>query len=422
MVSQAKTVEALELTLHGVSVGILLHYQDNKNQLIFNPHYIGLGDARPTLTVSQLNDRFLYENLVSSQRLPPLLSNLLPEGALREWMAKALKVDINNEFAMLAYSGSALTGALIASPISPDKMPQWSIASDIPIVEIKTPVPDADGKINGFSLAGVQIKFSGSRKDGRYNLRQSDHDQWIVKTPSTVHAHVPENEYTSMRLAESIGVIIPEIELIQLSKLDNLPDIRLPDEEFAYAIRRFDREFVEGNPERVHTEDFAQVFGSYSADKYERQNQETIGAALYKYSANALADIQQMARRMVANIMIGNGDAHLKNWSLIYPDRIRPVLSPAYDIVATHVYIQDERTLAFNMGKQKDWYLMELGHFELWAKRIGVSWPAIKVHVLDAVQAARAQWPELLESLPMIERHKSQMLKHWASLSSDFRI
>lgn len=207
----------------------------------------------------------------------------------------------------------------------------------------------------------------------RYNLRQFDNNKWIIKTPSTVHANAPENEYTSMQLAESIGVTIPDIELIQLSQLDNLPDIRLPNEKFAYAIRRFDRAKENGDLTRIHTEDFAQVFGSYSHEKYLHQNQEMIGAALYKYSANGLADIQQMARRLVANIIIGNGDAHLKNWSLIYSDRMRPMLSPAYDIVATHVYMQNEHTLAFKMGRQNDWYQMTMGSFEIWSERIGVS-------------------------------------------------
>lgn len=215
---------------------------------------------------------------------------------------------------------------------------------------------------------------------------------------------------------------IPDIELIQLSQLDNLPDIRLPNEKFAYAIRRFDRAKENGNLTRIHTEDFAQVFGSYSHEKYLHQNQEMIGAALYKYSANGLADIQQMARRLVANILIGNGDAHLKNWSLIYSDRMRPMLSPAYDIVATHVYMQNEHTLAFKMGRQNDWYQMTMGSFEIWSERIGVSWPAIKVHVVDAVEKARAHWPQLLNSLPMIDNHKAKMRNHWANLSDDFRI
>lgn len=67
---------------------------------------------------------------------------------------------------------------------------------------------------------------------------------------------MPENEFSAMKLAQVIGVNIPEIKLVELRNLVNLPDIPLPDEPYAYAIRRFDRT-DEG---RVHTEDFAQIF------------------------------------------------------------------------------------------------------------------------------------------------------------------
>jgi serine/threonine-protein kinase HipA len=63
----------------------------------------------------------------------------------------------------------------------------------------------------------------------------------LLTAMMTVHSHVPENEYTSMRLAEAAEVNIPEIRLVPLSSIDNLPDIRLPNEKYACAIQRFDR-------------------------------------------------------------------------------------------------------------------------------------------------------------------------------------
>ena len=118
---------------------------------------------------------------------------------------------------------------------------------------------------NKFSLAGVQMKFSMKEKDGRYNLSKGDVlGDWIVKTPSTKHKDVPVNEYTAMKLAELVGVEIPEIKLIELNKLDNLPQINLPDEKLAFAIKRFDRD----DDVRIHTEDFAQILVKYAHEKY----------------------------------------------------------------------------------------------------------------------------------------------------------
>lgn len=263
------------------------------------------------------------------------------------------------------------------------------------------------------------MKFSSLRQDGRFNISsQVGSDSWIIKTPSTVHRSVPENEYTAMRLAQAIGVEIPDIELVALDQLDNLPDMRLADEAYAYAIRRFDR----SERGRVHTEDFAQVFELYAHDKYRGKNYEQIAAYLYDWGSEPLVDVQQMARRLLANILLANGDAHVKNWSMIYPNQTDVRLSPAYDIVTTLAYIPYESEVALNMAREKRWSMISMQTFEHWAERVGIPWPAIRVHLLDAIDKARTLWPPLLENLPMAEEHKTVLRQHWAALSPDFRL
>lgn len=419
MMNNAGTVQALKLTLHGIFIGVLTHHSSNRNMLFFNPEYVAAGDARPTFTLPQImNDGYLKKSIISSQKAAPVLSNLLPEGAMREWVAKSLKVDINNDFALLAHFGERLPGALMLEQLAPDEIPDWVAEKNSgKIIKVKTPAAD------DVSLAGVQIKFSGNKnKDGRYNLLPSNDNTLIIKTPSTVHKNVPENEYSSMKLAQAIGVIIPEINLVSLDALDNLPDIQLPNEKYAYTIKRFDRVDKGQGISRVHMEDFAQIAEFYPHDKYEVVNYEIVGGVIYRYSQQPLADIQQMARRLLANILLGNGDAHLKNWSMIYPDKVGAILSPAYDIVSTLVYMNGEREVAFKMGKEKDWYMLNMTHFERWAKTMGVRWPAIKAHVQDAMVIARTTWPALLESLPMADSHKQKLIAHWANLHEDFKI
>ena len=69
--------------------------------------------------------------------------------------------------------------------------------------------------------------------------------------------------------------------------------------------------------------------------------------------------------------LLANGDAHLKNWSLLYSDQFTPELAPAYDIVTTNVYIEGEKEYALNLGKTKQWYQVTLDHFETWARKAG---------------------------------------------------
>lgn len=270
--------EALELVLHGLRIGILVHYSGGRNILTFDPEYRRMATGvRPVFTLTQLwKEDYLANRQNHTQRVPPVLSNLLPEGALREWLSSSLKTHIDNEFPLLAWTGSNLPGALETIPLKAGEIPEWALAGREQIEPVQIDVTVQDSK---FSLAGVQMKFSSIRQDGRFNISTNiGSDSWIIKTPSTVHRNVPENEYTAMKLAESIGVDIPEIQLIPLEQLDNLPDIVLPDEAVAYGIRRFDR--GDQSQIRTHAEDFAQIFELYAHKKYNHTNYEQIGRAV----------------------------------------------------------------------------------------------------------------------------------------------
>jgi len=420
--SNDKSDEAnvLKLTLHDRLVGYLMGFHDGRNVLIFSNEFKN-DAARPTLSVITSprfhnSQRIMVEPLVTRQRLHPLLSNLLPEGAMREMITQGLKVHIDNEFYIMSYLGGDLPGALVADPMNPDDVPELGIANYRKVRLVKF---DRIISENKFSLAGVQIKFSMKKQDGRYNLSKGNVlGDWIIKTPSTKHNDVPLNEYTGMSLASLVGVDIPEIKLVELNKLDNLPDIKLPDETMAFAIKRFDRD----NNIRVHMEDFAQVLVKYPQEKYNSTSYEQIGKVIYEYSNDGLADIQQFARRLLVNILLANGDAHLKNWTLIYTDKINPRLSPAYDILTTSVYIKNERQYALNLGKTKDWYEVSYAHFQAWANKVGVPWRAIKPHLDDTLTKARSLWRDELKSLPMNEEHKKSLLIHWGNLHYDFKI
>lgn len=246
----------------------------------------------------------------------------------------------------------------------------------------------------------------------------SDRMRGALKTLSTTHKDVPDNEYTAMTLAFLVGVDMPEIKLVELDKLDNLPPVNLPDEKLAFAIKRFDR----ADNTRIHMEDFAQVLAKYPHEKYNSASYEQIGRILYQYSVDGLADVQQFARRLLVNILLANGDAHLKNWSLIYSDQINPRLSPAYDIVTTRVYIEDEKQFALNLGKSKYWYEVTDNNFKIWAERSGIPWRVIEPHLDDTMDKARSLWPSAIKGLPMNEAHKKKLKQHWSGLQDGFRI
>ena len=124
--------------------------------------------------------------------------------------------------------------------------------------------------------------------------------------------------------------------------------------------------------------------------------------------------------------MLANGDAHLKNWSLLYEDQVTPMLFPAYDIVTINVYIENGSEFALNLGaklnKTKKWLIVSYAHFENWANKSGIPWRAIKPHLDDTMEKSRSLWPEALKNLPMDELHKESLENHWKNLQADFRI
>lgn len=418
-------ITVLKLSLHNRLVGYLAGYQNGRNVLSFADEFRN-DTGRPTFSLITHQNfpnaaKVMSEPWTRNQRLHPTLSNLLPEGALRELIAQGLKVHINNEFQLLSWLGEDLPGALVATAMEPEEVPDYVLTSHGNARAVKF---KGNNKESKFSLAGVQMKFSMKEKDGRYNLSKGGElGDWIIKTPSTRHKYVPLNEYTAMKLAAMAGIDIPDIKLVELGKLDNLPPINLPRETFAFAIKRFDRASSSAaGMARIHMEDFAQVFVKYPEDKYSTANYEHIARVLYAFSGDGLEDVQQYARRLLVNILLANGDAHLKNWSLLYQDRMTPRLSPAYDIVTTSVYMDDEREFALNLAKTKQWYNVDLSHFETWAKKSGIPWRAIKPHLADTLEKARSLWPDALKDLPMNEAHKEKLKAHWLKLQADFKI
>jgi serine/threonine-protein kinase HipA len=266
--------------------------------------------------------------------VPPFFSNLLPEGPLREFLAKQAGVNPRREFFLLWILGRDLPGALTVRAADGEAWP---------------PEPDGEpdkkererrANVLRFSLAGVQLKFSAvtsDRKNGGLTIPATGvGGSWIVKLPSARFERVPENEYAMMTLAARLGMDVPEVQLIDTDAIEGLPEGIGKLSGPALAVKRFDR--TEEGP--VHIEDFAQVFGVFPDDKYQKASYRLIAGVLGVETGDEGA--AEFIRRLVFNTLIGNADMHLKNWSLIYPDRRTVRLSPAYDFVSTVPYIADE--------------------------------------------------------------------------------
>jgi len=338
-----KNLNALSVRLHGKQIGVINRLAGERQIFAFEQDYID-DPQRPTLSLSF---KGRTGGLVTAlrpvtRRVPPFFSNLLPEGHLREYLAKLAGIKPEREFFLLAVLGADLPGALVIAPLEGDVKEDDAHHDDVNADH------DNDRKcepVLRFSLAGVQLKFSAvmEASGGLTVPAGGMGGSWIVKLPSARFAAVPENEFAMLELARRTGIIVPDSRLVEVSEIKGLPEEARAPGAKALAVQRFDRVADKGP---VHMEDFAQVFGQYPETKYDDRSYANIASVLWAEIGEDA--VTEFVRRLVFSVVMGNADMHLKDWSLLYPDQRKPVLSPGYDFVATLPYIpKDELALSF---------------------------------------------------------------------------
>jgi serine/threonine-protein kinase HipA len=375
-------VETLEVRLGRTLVGTLVHLGNEDILFTFDGTYVEDRDHRPSLSLSsKAADGGLVERTRPTHvRLPPFFSNLLPEAHLREYLAARGGVHPDREFFLLWLLGADLPGAVEVraadgrARLPPDEAGDRPRRDEAPL---------------RFSLAGVQLKFSALMETtGGLTLPIGGMGgDWIVKLPSPRFVQVPENEYAMMTLARAIGIDVPDVRLVATDQIGGLPQ-GLP-EAFgqSLAVRRFDRPRPH---ERTHIEDFAQVFDVYPENKYRRASYGNIARVLWLETGEE--GVTEFTRRLTFNVLIGNADAHLKNWSIIYPDRRTPKLAPAYDFVSTMAYLPDDG-LALSLGDTKEFTRVDLARFRRFAEKAGLPVRLVAETARETAAKVRDLWP-----------------------------
>jgi len=189
------------------------------------------------------------------------------------------------------------------------------------------------------SISGVQAKLSIKLdKKSKKLISVGAGGEYILKPQTGIYEQLPENENLCMAIAGQIGLDIPPHALIKLK-----------DGSSAFIIKRFDRK----NGGKINQEDFCQVLGKSKRDKY-TGSLEQIANKLNEISEIPGLDIQRVYERALFFFIIGNGDAHLKNYSINYTDMRTVRLSPAYDIVSSKLLIQGEEDCAITINGKKN--------------------------------------------------------------------
>ena len=400
-----RSISSLEVLLNDLRVGTIVRTPGDFNAFSFEDSYRKTGGF-PVLSLSfrAANGGLRKDPKPVARALPAFFANLLPEDKLREAMEKhhAGGVRVGNDFDLLVALGSDLPGAVRVVP------GEGRITR---VEDLSRPEP----KVR-FSLAGVQMKLSVIKnvgKGGGLTIPLGDEQgSYIAKFPSTSFPGVSENEYANLALAEAIGMDVPERELVEQSEFAGIPgEFKTLSDGKVLLVKRFDRG-VDG--ERIHIEDFAQVFGIYPSQKYKGAAYHDIAAALGVAVSSSAA--LEFVRRLALAVVTGNGDMHLKNWSLIYRGKgHKPALAPVYDVLSTVPYIPAD-AMALSLAGERPFKAMNAQRWKAFANRARLPEAAVMKAVTDTVEHVNQFWWSLPERvvipekvLERIDTHVKQM-------------
>ncbi|MFC1777236.1 type II toxin-antitoxin system HipA family toxin [Pseudomonadota bacterium] len=389
-------ISVLEVRLYDEPIGTLTRVEGDRTIFAFNEEYVN-DPQRPTLGL-RFKDAYgelITEFKMRQTKVMPFFSNLLPEGHMRRYLADTANVNPEREFFLLWVLGQDLAGAITIVPAD---------GEDLPPTAQRNLEGDESGERNEdsvlrFSLAGVQLKFSAiyEATGGLTIPAKGVGGSWIVKLPSREYRQVPENEFSMMTMARLVGIDIPAIQLIDVNSITNLPAGIDSLGGNAFAIERFDR-LSDGS--KVHIEDFAQVFNVYPHNKYKKASFRDIAEVVGIESSDE--DISELIRRLTFNALIGNSDMHLKNWSMMYPDRRNAALAPAYDFVSTTPYIPDDNAaLTVSRTKRFDGFSEdELSHL---SARARLPEQMVIESAKETVELFRQHWNSEKHNLPLTQ-------------------
>jgi serine/threonine-protein kinase HipA len=392
-------VRALDVLLGVELVGLLEQTGDWEYRFSFDSSWLG-NPARPTL--GQLFEDRKPRDIETTGHVPIWFSHLLPQGPLRRAICRRAEIDDDDELSLLELLGSDLPGAVILKRGTPRLETPLTARRD-------ETVPPIEPTLR-FSLAGNQWKLSVHAGERGVTMPlPGESGGWIAKFHDPTFRDLPRVEHATMTWARESGVTLPEFRLAAAADFPDVPNgIPMGDGTF-FLIRRFDRGESRG---RTHMEDFAQVLDRPAGEpQYEGAHEHlaTVLASLVR------DDLEELCRRIVFCVLCGNTDGHLKNWSLVYPDRRHARLSPAYDLVASVLYvpaIKDE--LALSLGGTRLFEAITVDSFQLFANVSGLSFTQVADWVGASAYQVRRAWNNHAAELGFTSDERIRLEKHLA--------
>ena len=335
----------------------------------------------------------------------PFFEGLLPEAAQRTAIAQALGVSERNEFRLLEELGGDIAGALEVWPASQPPPPLQSTPSNPPLsdeqlVDLIKQLPTRPMLAGGqaglrLSLAGAQSKLPVTLIKGNVTLPALGQPTTHILKPEIPRFDgTTENEALCMTLAGQIGLDVANTEYRAIGDTPFL------------LIERYDRrQIANGSFQRLHQEDFCQALGKTSAQKYAADGGPVFSDCfklIRRATARPAAEALKLLDAALFNTIIGNADAHAKNFSLLHKPT-GTALSPLYDLLSTIAYPDLSPRYAMKIAKRRTLDEIGAADWSKFADEIEMRPPYVKRRVGEIAQAILDKVETSLEALALPE-------------------
>ncbi len=336
---------ALDVFLNGELTGALRRKSNGNLQFRYDKAYVDAGGMPLSLSLPLRTEAFPHRACLA------FFGNLLPEEDVRAQVALTTGISAANDYKLLERFGGDVAGAVTLLPAEeyekgsePDSLEPLSPAK---LDELLTQLPerplaaDASGEVR-ISLAGAQSKLPVVAVDDGFALPHgSGHPTThILKPEPTRFPGLVGNEFFCMRLAAEVGLRVAQVE--RATTASGLPFL---------IVSRYDRDLTQEPIRRLHQEDLCQALGRLYVEKYQAEGGPSVTETITLIddaSAVPALDRERFWLALAFNVLIGNCDAHGKNYSLLY-DSPAPTLAPLYDLLSTTAYAEVSTRLAMSI-------------------------------------------------------------------------
>lgn len=414
--------KTLDVYLHDELVGHLI--QDDGGQTIFE--YVERWLNKPGATPLSVSLPLRKERFTRKE-YRGFFAGILPEESKREMIARNLGISARNDYAMLEQIGGECAGAVTFIPAGQplqERNYRYRTLSSEELAAIfkelpKRPLLAGEEGIR-LSLAGAQDKIALRIEGNEISLPLGGAPSTHILKPAVERfAGVVFNEALTMQLAAAVGLPTARVEIRTVDTIDYL------------LVERYDRTHLQFGGttvlERLHQEDFCQALNIVSEMKYQKEggpSHKKCFTLLREVSSTPVIDLARLLDAVIYNYLVGNNDAHGKNFSLLYHgvgtvnQELR--LAPLYDVISTVYYPELSRDMAMKIGGEYQSEKVTPKDFEKLAEEAALAKPMVRRRVPELADAVIATMDNVAIANPVAEALAALIRKRCDTIRNRF--